>query len=478
MRRRAADALDGLAAVAALFAAALLLFGAWRMALPGGPVSVRWTHASFAALALVALRHAAIPRPPVWVRLRERLQAIGRRPALADALLAALVTRPLVLLVGLAAAVTFGVLPSSDQPPNPRHVLRELPARFDANWYAGIALDGYHWQGSFDRQQNIAFFPALPMLMRGAGAITGTFDPRVPRARRLVRLAWTGLGIALAAFVAAAWYLSRIARDLLEPGRARAAVLLLAAYPFSVFYSAAYTESLFLLAALGAWHHARRDEYGRAAFWGLLAGLTRPNGFLLALPLGLIALGIRDGPRGANPAAGSAPRLPGFTGRISPLGLAAAAMPAIGMLVYTAWLYHDTGVWFAWARVHAAWGRELSASAPELPAGMLSSGLVGLALEYPYQALNALGLVFALSVSPAVWTRLGPAWTVYVLVTLLPPLLAGGLLSMGRLTSTLFPVFLALAAVLPSRAVTPAAIAFALLQGLNAALFYTWRDMY
>lgn len=77
-----------------------------------------------------------------------------------------------------------------------------------------------------------------------------------------------------------------------------------------------------------------------------------------------------------------------------------------------------------------------------------------------------------------VWRRLGPAWTVYVLVSLVPPLFAGGLLSMGRLTSTLFPLFLALGAVLPLRAVPAVAAAFGLLQGLVAALFYTWREMY
>jgi len=473
--RRIAGALDALAGGAIVLAAGLLLFGPWRQVLAGAPVSLRWTHAAFAGLALLAVRHAAIPAPSTWTALRGLGRSIGRRPALADALLAFGLTRPAVLIVGLAAAATFGVQPSSDLRPNPRHALRELPARFDANWYAGIALDGYQWERSFERQQNIAFFPALPMLMRGAGAITGAFDPRLPRSRRIVRLAWAGLGIALAAFAFAAWYFGRLARELVEPDRARGAVFLLAAYPFSIFYSAAYTESLFLVAALGAWYHARHGAYGRAAAWGLLAGLSRPNGFLVALPLGLIALGMRDGPRA--PAA-RARRLPGFPRPVSWPGVAAAAMPAAGMLLYTVWLYLDTGVLFAWARVHAAWGRELGAAAPEIPSGALSSGLVGLALDHPYQALNALGLAFALSFVPAIWTRLGPAWTAFVLVSLLAPLLAGGLLSMGRLTSTLFPVFLALAAVLPSRAVAPVAAAFGLLQGLNAALFYTWRDMY
>jgi len=49
-------------------------------------------------------------------------------------------------------------------------------------------------------------------------------------------------------------------------------------------------------------------------------------------------------------------------------------------------------------------------------------------------------------------------------------------MSMGRLTCTMFPVFLWLAAAAPRQLPTLAA-AFALVQGLVAVLFYTWRPM-
>jgi len=74
--------------------------------------------------------------------------------------------------------------------------------------------------------------------------------------------------------------------------------------------------------------------------------------------------------------------------------------------------------------------------------------------------------------------RLGLAYAAFVLVNLVPPVLAGGALSMGRLTSTLFPLFLALAASVPPRAVPPLITAFAVGQGLAAALFFTWRPLF
>lgn len=480
MTRAGAALLDAGAAAAGIASAVLLVLGPFRIVLAGDPITVRWTHALFATAALVAIRHAAAPRPPAWAAIPGWLQSLRRRPALADALLASGLTRPAVLAVGFAAVITIGVLPSSDQPANPRHALRDLPARFDANWYAGIALEGYHWERSFERQQNIAFFPAYPLLVRAAGVLTGAFDERLSRERRIVRLTWAGLVVSLVAFLFAAWYFAALARELLAPDRARGAVILMAAYPFALFFSAAYTEALFLLAALGAWSHARRGEYVRAGAWGLLVGLTRPNGFFLGLPLGLIALGMRDGPVRREPDPGrSSSRIPGFPRPIAWKGVAAAVMPGIGMLLYTVWLYQQSGVLFAWARVQVAWGRVVGAATPDALVEALSSrGLVQLAVEYPYQSLNAIGLVFALALIVPVWRHAGAAWTAYVLVNIGPPLLAGGLLSMGRLTSTVFPLFLALAAVLPPRAVPAVAAAFGVLQGLMAALFYTWRDMY
>ena len=148
--------------------------------------------------------------------------------------------------------------------------------------------------------------------------------------------------------------------------------MLLAAYPFAIFFSAAYTESLFLLAALGAWHHLRRGQSMTAAGWGLLAGLARPNGCFLSIPLGLIALGVRDaGPLDSGVQHGRADTF---------RRLAVAAMPGVGMLLFTAYLHHVTGVWFAWSRMHEAWGRVFGADVAIGFVGILRSGnLLGLA---------------------------------------------------------------------------------------------------
>lgn len=461
---------DAATMLLALAAAVLFAAGAYRDVVGGAAVSVEWLHAAFAAAAIAAIRHAAVPTPSIATTINRARDSLRRQPALADAALAFWLTRPAVLLVGLVATVSIGLAPGAPEMLAARDPVRTLPARWDAQWYAGIAAHGYEWRQSFDAQQNLAFFPAYPLLIRGAGKVTGAFRAGVPEERRIARLTWCGLWISLVAFVWAAWYFARLAREILEPARARAAVLLLATYPFALFFSAAYTESLFLLAALGTWFHFRRRQALPVILWGLLAGLTRPNGCFLSIPLALLALGVRD--------AGGA-RHPGATDRRAVMQrLVLAAMPGLGMLLFTIYTYRLTGIWFAWSKTHAAWGRVLGGESPlAVMSGPPSEGLARLVAGHAYDLPNALALIVTLVLVHAVW-RLSPAWATFVLIGILVPFSAGGLLSMGRITSTLFPTFLAAAAVLPGRGLPAVAVAFAVGQGLLAALFYTWRGIY
>jgi hypothetical protein len=482
--RAAIAAADLITIAAALAVIVLALLGPLRVVVADRPVTLGVWHALFLAVSIAVLRHALVSAPSLVATVRDWFTAIARHRDLSEALLVSSATRPAVLAIGFAAAATFGVLPSSEQAPSPRNTLRDLPARFDANWYAGIAAYGYEFQGRFDRQQNFAFFPAYPLAMRTAGAFTGAYSERVPMERRITRFAWAGLAISLVAFVFAAWYFAALAREILGDDGVRPALLLLATYPFAVYFSAAYTESLFLVAALATWFHSRREEFLRATAWGLLLGLTRPNGFFLAVPLGLIALGVADAGWGAGESGGGRKTAEPATDiykwrRFSAGRLTVAIMPVVGMLLFTLWLRQRTDVWFAWARIHGAWGRVVGTTDPGwLFESFASQGLLRIVVDHPYQSLNAIGLLFAMGLIGAVWRRLGPAWAAYILVSVGAPLAAGGVLSMGRLTSTLFPLFLTLAAVLPARAVPLVGVAFALMQGLVAALFYTWRDMY
>ena len=92
------------------------------------------------------------------------------------------------------------------------------------------------------------------------------------------------------------------------------------AFPFSVFFSAVYTESVFLLAAIGVWHHTERRSTIPAVLFGFSAGLARPNGFMLVLPLAWLLYEKRE--RGGDVRA----------------ACAILAAPILGMLTYSLYL--------------------------------------------------------------------------------------------------------------------------------------------
>jgi hypothetical protein len=158
----------------------------------------------------------------------------------------------------------------------------------------------------------------------------------------------------------------------------------------------------------------------------------------------------------------------------------AASGAGLGLIAYSVFVGRLTGDWLAWAHIQRAWGRSFVGLSPIARGiGWVDrDGLLRVFSNIPIDTLNALAVIFAASLLWPVWRRLGSGWAVFVLLNAGLPFIAGGVLSLGRMTSTLFPIFLALAAVLPRRAVMPLVVAFAIAQGLIAVLFYTWRPMF
>jgi Mannosyltransferase (PIG-V) len=468
---------------AADVAVVILFCGALYVAAAGRPFLLRWGEIVlpapmqwlFAAVALLAIRHAAHPRPAIGSTFARWRQRLNERPHAAAAVRAFVFTRPAVFLVAYFAVVTIGFPPrpvGSTLSPDP---LANLPSRFDSGWYGTIARFGYQWDRQYGRQGNIAFFPAMPMLMRPVGSFLGATTPTLPGDKRMLRMLWAGVVVSLVAFAWALYYLSRLSDLIAGPSAAAYAPLLLASYPFAIFFSVPYTESLFLLSSLGAFYHFHRGEWIRSSVWGLIVGLSRPNGCLVSVALAVLTLEqiVRAVRAGALMWS-----LPSLT---KPLGvrLAVAAMPGVAMLLFTAYLYRLTGVWLVWARMHSAWGRKWGTGPIERGWEWLrTEGLMTVFQGVPYDTLNTLAVLFALALLWMVFRYVGPAYGTFVVLDLVPPIFAGGSLSMGRVTSTLFPIFIALSARVRPSAIPGWVAAFAVFQGFVAALFFTWRELF
>ena len=428
--------------------------GGWRLAVTSPYPLLLWV------LAIGIVRHLAAPATPVYRDLPRRLAAWWRHPGVHTAAIVVAGTRPAILFVGYMAVLMIGYAAGVDPPRQINNELVNLPARWDANWYLGIATEGYDFAPNRpDLQQSIAFFPAYPILLRGVGRILGGKIPGYIGA---------GLVVSIAAFFGALVYLYAMARDTLDEDDARFALWLTATYPFALFFGAIYTESLLLLGLVATVYHFRHGQFGRAALWGALVGLTKTSGFLLSIPLAILAAPMLYGRAAGRP-------------RASVNAVLAAAAPGIGMLIYSAFIWRLTGDPLAWLRAHGAWGREyqgLAVLVGDRVTFIANAGVLGYVASLPLDVMNALGVVFVFAAAFPVARRLGLAYAVLILVFMLPPLAAGGLVSAGRFSSVLFPAFLWMAGAVPPRHRGAWLASFAAIQALNAALFYTWRPLY
>ena len=405
------------------------------------------------AVVLIAIRHALYRAPALPSRVLAWTRASARREDAWAVARIVLATRIPPILIGLLAVATIG-LGEDARPGAYADPWLNLPARWDALWYSDIAALGYRWDGDWTQQQNVVFFPAFPLASRVVARLLG------------LHTIYAGWLISLAAFAGAMVLFGRLARTSVNDRDASDAAWLLATYPFAIYFSAPYSESLFLLAMCGLFLSVHEQRFGRAALWGLLAGLTRPNGWLLSLPLVVFALERRPRPSNMR----------------DWLRLAIAAVaPVTGMLLFTWFLHLRFGDGFAWLRGQTAWGREfrsLDSLAAERISYMRQYGVTGYLTDFPTDALNTGAAMLALAVLIPVSRRLGPAYGVLLAVLVLPPLLVGGTLSFGRLTSILFPLFIWLTTVVPVRHRAAVMIVFAALQGFAATLFFTWRPLF
>jgi hypothetical protein len=151
-------------------------------------------------------------------------------------------------------------------------------ARWDSGWYVNLAEGGYgEPPAGLVRETNHAFFPLYPGLMRLLVRATG------------IETSAAGNLISALAFLAAILLFAEWTRRHFGEERVVPAVLVLLLFPTSFFFASVYTEALVLALALAAvlGFESGRPLAGAAA--GVLAGLTRITGLVLAPYLALVA---------------------------------------------------------------------------------------------------------------------------------------------------------------------------------------------
>jgi Mannosyltransferase (PIG-V) len=368
-------------------------------------------------------------------------------------------TRLPVLLLGALAVTLIGTVPAPTAEALWRvspNELVNLQARWDTDFYYHIATTGYQWDRSVFLHQNVVFFPLYPLLMRWGGALLGG-HPLL-----------AGTIVSLAAFAGAIVLLYRLAALELGEDKAWPVILLLSTYPFALFYSVVYTESLFLLLTVGAFYAMRRRHLLLAALCGVAAGLARPNGFWLALPLLWLAASAPDGATSPGP---------WWRDRWRVAAILAALAPLAGTAIFSAYLYGRFGDALAWMHGQAAWGMPLLGRGPAPDPVRTAEDLRVKVSEVLVYVGDIVAFFWAAASILPVTRRLGIAYGLWIAINIFPPVAAHLFISLGRFTAVLFPLFFWLALVVPRQRLTRVAVAFAVCQAILAVGFFLWRPV-
>jgi hypothetical protein len=293
-------------------------------------------------------------------------------------------------LIGVGTLMVLGARTARDVPDYSRLVT------WDGNWYRIIATFGYGPPPLEGQWSTWPFFPLFPSLSWLAHQVGSPYTATLlvcSNIAALVALAGVHrLGLAYSE-QAATW-----------------AVWLTALFPGSITFVMAYPDSLYLAGLVWAFVLVSRRP-ALAGLAALVATASRPNAFLMLLPLAIAVL------------RGSPER------RLARL-VAVVAPSAVFLAAWCAWLWHATGNPLVFVQTKGAW----------LEATLLD--LVKAPISNRYAVLHVvLAVLLALPFITS-WRRQPLEWRVLAALSLLPSL-GFGSIGLARYSICCFPLAIA-----------------------------------
>ena len=229
----------------------------------------------------------------------------------------------------------------------------------------------------------------------------------------------TGLVLSNLAFLLAAVLIYRLVRDLFnEEKLAERTLLLVFLFPTSFYFSAFYTESLFLLLALAAFTAAFKKRWLLAGLFASLLALTRVQGILITLPL--FVLYMQDIHWNFKKI------------RANILSLAA---PLPFLLAFSFYIDHLAGQSLALIKVQEAWGKFPGSIFEKLWIEIGAPVLDVFKFDFFFLLLFLITAILLMRKPKTL------AYGIFVFLILIIPLASGSVISVSRYCLPCFPVF-------------------------------------
>ncbi|HEY7850976.1 MAG TPA: mannosyltransferase family protein, partial [Ktedonobacterales bacterium] len=274
--------------------------------------------------------------------------------------------------------------------------------RKDALWYLAIAQSGYNYSPPAQLRAN--FFPLYPLLIHifaPVFAIIPVGDP----------YALAGMAISWITFALACVGLYRLTLGHFGRTVAIGTVVLLAVFPFSLYFGAAYTESIYFVMVVWAFVAIEREQWWIAGALAGIACASRPPGLLIGACVALAyAL---DWLRTRHPLR---------------LDILALALTPLGTLAYMFYCWVRWGDPLAYVKAsEAGWnGGHLQLNGLRFIAHVLRHPLAWIGTRDSNHLLDMFAILLMLgflALTPLVLRLLGPTYAFFAVASILAPIL-------------------------------------------------------
>ncbi len=303
--------------------------------------------------------------------------------------------------------------------------LIDIWCRWDSEWQLSIVKWGYVASDDLSASySNIAFFPLYPYLIK----LLTFWLPARFQTESVYLL--TGLIISNICLLAAMYGIAKLAERLFTDETARAALLLIISLPCAFYFSAFYSESMFLCLIVYTVILAENEQWCGSAFCAAGAALCRPHGVLLLLPAAIIYMNKRQW---------------NFR-KLGTAWLWYLLVPA-SICAFFFGLYRLTGDFFAFFKAQSSWGRSLT------DGSAFKEYFAPLFTRHNRPTTIDLCMI-AFSLIMSVWMLIkmqNKAYGAYALLCTLIMIGTGNLYSMARYTAVIFPVWMFTANLLQKR---------------------------
>jgi hypothetical protein len=286
----------------------------------------------------------------------------------------------------------------------------DMHNRWDSYWYLDIVKNGYYLPKD-NTLANVVFFPLYPTLIKILGTILlGNF----------VLAGWI---ISMAFLLASCIYLYKFVKEFHPELDPELPILLMLIFPTAFFFNVVYTESIFLFLTIATFYYTFRKNFYLAGFIAFLGALAHSNGVFLALP---IAWKIVEGIGWKN-----------FTKPENWKSIVPVFFAPIGsflFLGYDWWKFGDPMLFF---KIQSAWGRSFTINWDHFS-------------FFSHPSIANMGIdvflaVFIISAVVVVYRKLSPLYAIFMSTTLIAAFTSGTLMSVGRYSLVMFPLFILLA---------------------------------